>query len=138
MSDCPAECLDHCGRFRTVATDSYHIHNRDEKARFDCASIKGYNRPKLSPPQWGTADSEIKVSSVKNPELKKKKILVKPGVGCLLSRIVFLLFSTFPVHSPSFFCAKPGCCFSMLAVVNAGSCVGPQNTVGHLFIVTDD
>ena len=62
---------------------------------------------------------------------------LKPGVGqyivmhaTLTARDFFLLISTLPVHSSAFF-PKPLPIFSVLALANIGSCVGPQNKVGH-------
>ena len=60
--------------------------------------------------QWGTADAEITVPSVENPEMTYV-LLLEPGVGQNRSmrasptaRNVFLvLISTFPVPSPLFF-----------------------------------
>ena len=71
-----------------------------------------------------------------------KVLPLKPGVGqCiaimlrLLPGISSLLISTLPYHSPTFF-PKPlpnifVFVFDVLAVANVGSCVGPQNKIGH-------
>ena len=58
-------------------------------------------------PHWGTADADITVPSVENPELTNV-LRLKPGVGQNIAmhasptaRNFFLgLISTFPVHSP--------------------------------------
>ena len=61
---------------------------------------------------------------------------LKRGVGqyiaihATLTARDFLLISTFPVHSPAFF-PPPSPIFSVLAVAKTGSCVGPQNKIGH-------
>ena len=57
----------------------------------------------------GTADAEINIPSVENPELKNVLPLT-PGVGQNIAMLAssnarsffLVLFSTFPVHSPSF------------------------------------
>ena len=87
-------------------------------------------------PQWGAADAEIKVSSGENTELKRFPL--KPGVGqyiaihaTLTARNFFLAY---------FYPSGPFTCiffqnlsqfFPVLAVANTGSCVGPQNKIGH-------
>ena len=48
----------------------------------------------------------------------------------LLPEISSLLISTLPVHSPAF-SPKPLPIYSALAAANTGSCVGPQNKIGH-------
>ena len=48
----------------------------------------------------------------------------------LLPGISSLLISTHPVHSPAFFQVLSSV-FPVLAVANIGSCVGPQNKIGH-------
>ena len=61
-------------------------------------------------PQWDTVDTEIKVFSVENSELRTA-LPLKPGVGeniairasCTARNFVFSLISIFPVHSSSFF-----------------------------------
>ena len=49
----------------------------------------------------------------------------------LLPRISSLLISTLPVHSSSFFPQIFPDFSAVLAVANTGSCVGPQNKIGH-------
>ena len=57
----------------------------------------------------------------------------------LVSGISSLLIYIVPVHSPAFF-PKPltiffqnfSQVFPVLAAANTGSCVGPQNKIGHL------
>ena len=66
---------------------------------------------------------------------------LKPGVGqyiaihaALTARDFFLAVSTHPVHSPAFFPKHLPFFyffFTVLAVANTGSCVGPQNKIGH-------
>ena len=48
----------------------------------------------------------------------------------LLPGMSSLLISALPVHSPAFF-PKPLLISPVLAVANTGSCVGPQNKIGH-------
>ena len=88
-------------------------------------------------PQWGAADAEIKVPSVENIELKRSPSKAWSRSvyshkcyaycqGFLPS--LFLPLRSFHLHffpktSPSFFPA--------LAVINSGSCVGPQSKIGH-------
>ena len=86
------------------------------------------------PPQWGAADAEIKVPSGENTELKRSAF--KAGsrsvyihtcyaychefLSCL-----FLPFQSIHLH------LKLSGFFPALAVANTGSCVGPQNKIGH-------
>ena len=87
--------------------------------------------------QFGAADAEIKSHLVRTHSLYV--LPLKPSVGqytaihaMLTARDFFLTywFSTFLVHSPAFF-PKPPDFFPMLVVANTGSCVGPQNRIGH-------
>ena len=62
---------------------------------------------------------------------------LKPGVGqyiamhaMLTARDFFLANFYPPVHSPAYF-PNPSRVFPVLAVANTGSCVGPQNEIGH-------
>ena len=48
----------------------------------------------------------------------------------LLPGIFYLLISTLPVHSPAFF-QHLSLVFTVFAVASIGSCVGPQNEIGH-------
>ena len=50
----------------------------------------------------------------------------------LLPGISSLLISTLPAHSPAFFPKPVSTFFPVSAVSNTGSCVGPQNKIGHL------
>ena len=68
-------------------------------------------------------------------------LLLKPGVGQYIAihatltatvpGISSLLISTLPVHSPAFLRKPLAIFFLVLAVVNTGSCIGPQNKIGH-------
>ena len=49
----------------------------------------------------------------------------------LLPGISFLLISTVSVHSPAFFSGNLSLLFPALVVTSTGSCVGPQNEIGH-------
>ena len=85
-----------------------------------------------------------KLSSHLLRRIQSSKILpLKPGVGRykfilrLLQGILSLLISTLLVHSPEFlpnlfgvFCLLL-LFFSVLAVANTGSCVGPQTKIAH-------
>ena len=86
----------------------------------------------LVAPQLGAADAEI--PSDENTELKGAPIKAwsqLPSMQCLLPGVSSLLISTLPVHSPAFF-PKPLLSFPVLPAANTGSCVGPQNKIGHL------
>ena len=67
-----------------------------------------------------------------------KVLPLKPEVGqyiamhAMLTARDFLLISTLPVHSPAFFPKPPPIFFPVLAAANTGTCVGPQNKIGHL------
>ena len=87
-------------------------------------------------PEWLTADAEIKVPSVENPKLDGSPFIGwSTSVYChayhaycqgilpcysLPSRFIDLHF----FQNLSEF-------FSVLAVANTGSCMGPQNKIGH-------
>ena len=87
-------------------------------------------------PQWGAADAEIKVPFGENTELKRSPFKV-------WSRSVFShtcyaycqgvlpgLFLPFRSIHQHFF-QNLSQFFPVLAVANTGSCVGPQNKIGH-------
>ena len=86
------------------------------------------------PPQWGVADAEIKVPSAENTELKRSpfKTWSSQSVyshtcyaycqGFLLC--LFLPYRTIHLH---FFRNLS----RFFPVANTGSCVGPQNKIGH-------
>ena len=87
-------------------------------------------------PQWGAVDTEIKVPSGENTELKHSAF--KAWSRSVYSRTcytyfqgfllcVFLSFRSFHLH---FFQNLSGF-FPVLAVANIGSCVGLQNKIGH-------
>ena len=87
----------------------------------------------------GTVGAEIKVSSIKNPELTNV-FPVKPGVGQNIAmhvlpstRNFFLaLISTFLVHSPSFIFSKSSPYFlTILVLANAIYHLGLLNKIGH-------
>ena len=56
----------------------------------------------------------------------------------LLPGISSLPVSTLPVHSSAFFPNLSRVFFCVLTLANTGSCVGPQNKIGHLADVTFD
>ena len=90
----------------------------------------------LSTPQWGAADAEIKVPSGENTELKRSPFKAWSRsvyshtcyAYCqeLLPRL-FLPFRSIHLH----FFQNLSQFFPVLAVANTGSCVGPQNKIGH-------
>ena len=87
-------------------------------------------------PQWGTADAEIKVPSGENTELKRSPLKAwsrsvyshtcfaycQEFLPCL-----FLPFRSIHLH----FFQNLLRFFPALAAANTGSCVGPQNKIGH-------
>ena len=87
-------------------------------------------------PQWGAADAEIKVPSGENTELKRSPFKVWSRsvyshtcyAYCqeFLPRL-FLPFQSIHLH----FFQNLSQFFTVLAVANTGSCVGPQNKIGH-------
>ena len=87
-------------------------------------------------PQWGAADAEIKVPSGNNTELKRSPF--KAWSRSVYSHIcyaycqgflpcLFLPFRSIHLH----FFQNLSWFFPALAVTNTGSCVGPQNKIGH-------
>ena len=88
-------------------------------------------------PQWGAADAEIKVPSVENMELKGSPFKAWSRSVCShtcyadCQEISSLLISTLPVRSLAFSPKKLSRVFSVLVVTYTGSCVGPQNKIGH-------
>ena len=87
-------------------------------------------------PQWGAADAEIKVPSGENTELKRSAFKAWSrsvyNLTCYAYCQGFLpcLFPPFPSIHLHFF-QNLSRFFPVLAVANAGSCVGPQNKIGH-------
>ena len=88
------------------------------------------------PPQWGTADAELKVPSVENTELKDSPF--KAWGRSVLSHTYMAARDFFLAN---FYPSGPFTCiffqnlsqvFNVLATANTGSCVGPQNKIGHL------
>ena len=87
-------------------------------------------------PQWGAVDTEIKVPSGENTELKGfpfkawsrsvyRYTCYAYCQGFLLC--LFLPFQSIHLH----FFQNLSQFFPALAVANSGSCVGPQNKIGH-------
>ena len=96
------------------------------------------NSPNSSPdslPQWGASDAEIKVPSGENTELKRSPF--QAGVGQYIAIHAALtardFFRTYFYPFGPFTCIFPNLSrfFPVLAVANTGSCVGPQNKIGH-------
>ena len=87
-------------------------------------------------PQWGAADAEIKVSSGENTELKRSPFKAWSrsvySHTCYTYCQEFLPYLFLPIKSIHlhFFKTSPDV-FPVLAVANTGSCVGPQNKIGH-------
>ena len=87
-------------------------------------------------PQWGAADAEIKAPSGENTELKRSPFIAwsrsvyshtcyaycQGVLPCLL-----LPFQSIHLH----FFRNLSRFFPVLALANTGSCVGPQNEIGH-------
>ena len=88
------------------------------------------------PPQWGAADAEIKVPSGENTELKRSPFKVwsrsEYSHTCYAYCQEFLprLFLPFWFIHLHFF-QNLSQFFPVLAVANTGSCIGPQNKIGH-------
>ena len=86
------------------------------------------------PPQWGSADAEIKDPSVENTQ---RFSLFKLGAGPYKAMNAtptardFFLADCYPSDPFTciFFLISPE--FSLLAVANTSSCAGPQNKIGH-------
>ena len=89
--------------------------------------------PKLYPksPQWGAADAEIKVPSGEDIELKRSPF--KAWSRSVCSHKCYAFCKEFLPSSPftRFFSKTSPDFFPALAVANTGSCVGPQNKIGH-------
>ena len=86
-------------------------------------------------PQWGAADAEIKVPSGENAELKRSPF--KAWMRSVYSHTCYAYCQEFLPYfypSSSFTCifskTSPDF-FPALAVANTGSCIGPQNKIGH-------
>ena len=83
---------------------------------------------------------EFKTQKLKSHLMRTQSLKVLPfksRVGqyiamyaTLLPGISSLLISTLPVHSPAF-CQNLSRVLPVLVVANTGSCVGPQNKIGH-------
>ena len=86
-------------------------------------------------PQWGAADAEIKVPSGENTELKRSPFKVGVGqyiaIHATLTARGFFLAYFYPYGPFTCIFQKTFPSFPVLAVANTGSCVGPQNKIGH-------
>ena len=86
-------------------------------------------------PQWGAADAEIKSHLVRTQSLNV--LPLKLGVGqyiaiyAALTAITYFLAHFYPSGPCTCIFPKPLPIFPVLAVANTGSCVGPQNEIGH-------
>ena len=89
------------------------------------------------PSHWGTADAEISDPIVENPEFKGSPRIAwsKSDISLYASptaRYFFLANFYLPRPFTFIFFQKLAQVFSVLAVANASSCVGPQSKIGHL------
>ena len=86
--------------------------------------------------QWGNADAEIKVPTGGNTALKRfpfkawGRSVYSHTCKRLLPDIFSLPICTLPVHSPAFFQSLSRFFVCWLCLTH-GSCVGPQNKIGH-------
>ena len=87
-------------------------------------------------PQWGAADAEIKVPSGENTELKRSPFIA--WSRSVLSHTCYTYCQGFLPHLflpyrsiHLLFFQNLSQFFPVLAVANTGSCVGPQNKIGH-------
>ena len=118
-----------CEKACTAVGDSfsYVVQNRFQIWKLACAE----------PPQWGAADAEIKVPSGENTDLKQSPFKAWSRSvyrhTCYAHCLEFLPCLFLP--------SSPFTCiffqnlfqfFPTLAVASTGSCVGPQNKIGHL------
>ena len=90
----------------------------------------------ILPPQWRAADAEIKVPSGENTELKRSpfqawsRSVYSHTCYAYCQGVLPCLFLPFQsIHLHSFQNLSRFC--PVLAVANTGSCVGPQNKIGH-------
>ena len=91
----------------------------------------------LTAQQWGTADAEeVKSRLMRTQSLKV--LPLKPGVGQYIAMHTRLTTRNF--FLANFYPSGPFTCiffqnlslvFTVLAVANTGSCVGPRNKLGH-------
>ena len=87
-------------------------------------------------PHWGSAEAEIKVPSVENTELKGSPFKVRRGqyvaIYATLTARDFFLANFYPSGPFAFIFFKSlSRVFPVLVVANTGSCVDPQNKIGH-------
>ena len=82
-------------------------------------------------PNWGAADAEIKVPSGETTELKRSPFKAWSR-SCYAYCQGFLPCLILPIRSIHLhFLQNLSRCFPVLAVADTGSCVGPQNKIGH-------
>ena len=102
----------------------------------DKSQLQQGRASQFSARHWGAADAEIKVPSVENTELNGSPF--KTWYRSIYSRTcyaycqeflprLFLPFRSIYLH----FFQILSQFFPVLAVANSGSCVGPQNKIGH-------
>ena len=123
-----------CIKYRTVVLQS-------GKTSHACIEWSLFSRGNaafspLLAPQWGTADAEIKVPTGENTELKRSPF--KAWSRSVYSHTcyaycqgflpcLFLPFWSIHLH----FSKNLFPFFPVLPVANTGSCVGPQDKIGH-------
>ena len=97
------------------------------KSKYDCFYVPS------KPLQRGAADAKLKSHLVRTQSLII--LPLRPGVGLYMAIHATLtardFISTLLVHSPCIFSKTSPNFFPVLAVANTGSCVGPQNKIGH-------
>ena len=116
-----------CGKWPHVASHSKCIGPWSKAMGCVCLYLK-------ASPQWEAADAEIKVPSGENTELKRSPFKAwsksVPSHTCYAYCQGFLPCLFLPFHSPAFFqnLSRYLPCWLWLT---HGSCVGPQNKIGH-------
>ena len=88
-----------------------------------------------SSPQWGAADAEIKVPSGENTELKRSPFKARVdqyiAIHARLTARDFFLACFYPSGPFTCIFSKPSRFFLCWLWLTHGSCVGPQNKIGH-------
>ena len=98
--------------------------------------VQCQDHSKGSTPQWGAADTEIEVPSVENTELKcspfkawSRSVYYHTCYAYCQGFLPRLFLPFWSIHLHFF--QNLSDFFPVLAVANTGSCVGPQNKIGH-------
>ena len=83
--------------------------------------------------QWGAMDTEIKVPYIENAELKVKDSPIKAWSRSVCSHTEHATLTDKDFFLANFYPSSSfTCIFSKISSANTGSCVGPQNKIGHL------